>query len=166
MDGDPGRREAHRLDQIDRRLLAGLRANARTSINELAQHIAVSRATAYHRLRRLEDEGVILGYTTRVDPLRAGLGQSAYVLVRIAQRRWNEVQAAIRDVRGVVHVAFVAGEFDFIVLVRAVDVAQMRDVILVELQAVPGVHSTQTIFILDEAEGLAAEVGSPISDPA
>jgi len=56
------------LDQIDQRLIALLRHNARESVATLAARLGVSRGTVTNRLRRLEDEGVIAGYTLRLKP--------------------------------------------------------------------------------------------------
>ena len=52
----------HLLDATDQQLLALLRQNARESIATLATRLGVSRATVTNRLRRLEDEGVVVGY--------------------------------------------------------------------------------------------------------
>jgi DNA-binding Lrp family transcriptional regulator len=56
------------MDQIDQRLIALLRHNARESVATFGRAAAVSRGTVTNRLRRLEDEGVIVGYTLRLKP--------------------------------------------------------------------------------------------------
>ena len=72
------------LDAVDRRLLAELQVDGRLSVNELAARAQVARATAYQRLQRLEDDGVILRYTAVVDPGRVGLSIAALILVNRA----------------------------------------------------------------------------------
>ena len=52
------------------------------------------------------------------------------------------------------YVALTAGSFDFVVLVRVADVETLRDVVLEHLQTMPGVRSTQTMFILEEFDRL------------
>lgn len=58
----------YNIDYIDRQLIGLLRANARTSISELAKQLGVSRATVQNRLNRLEKEKIITGYTALVSP--------------------------------------------------------------------------------------------------
>src|SRR5690606_36347310 len=65
------------LDDVDRRIVAALVADGRLSINELASRVGVSRATAYARLDRLRANGVITGFTAKVDPAKVGHGVAA-----------------------------------------------------------------------------------------
>lgn len=139
------------LDPIDAELVTRLRREGRTSVNALARDVGISRANAYRRLDRLEDDGVILGYGARIDPAKAGLPVSVLVLIGVQQRRWQDVQAGLRGIPGLAYLAATTGEFDFLALVRLADVAQLRDVVLERLQTIPGVVSTRTVFVLDES---------------
>lgn len=140
------------LDVIDHRLLVLLRENGRRSVSELAEAAGISRANAYQRLGRLREDGVILGFTVRTDPHRLGLGVAALIIVNSEQRSWREVRDELRELPGAEYVALTAGGFDFVVLVRVNDVETLRDVVLERLQAMRGVRSTETIFILDEEQ--------------
>jgi DNA-binding Lrp family transcriptional regulator len=152
-EGRPGPvgRMAAPLDDVDRRLLQELQRDGRLSVRELAERATVSRATAYARLDRLVSSGVIRGFTAVVDPVSLGLGLSAYVHVKIAQHSWRDIKDALSRLEHVQHVAFVSGSFDLILLVRARDLAELRDVVLERLHGMPGIESTQTSFLLDEA---------------
>ena len=77
------------MDATDRAILDVLRADARVSVRELAAQVGVSRASAYSRLKRLQDTGVIRGFTVDIDPAALGLGLPAYVHVRIKQNSWK-----------------------------------------------------------------------------
>ena len=88
-------RSARALDEVDRRILAELTREGRISIRTLAERVHVSRANAYARVDRLLGDGVITGFTAQIDPERAGLGTSAYVLLTIQQNTWREVAAAL-----------------------------------------------------------------------
>ena len=65
---------AYRLDEVDEQLLNYLQENSRYTAIELAEKVGVSDNTIHNRMSRLEDAGVITGYTTTVDPEKAGLG--------------------------------------------------------------------------------------------
>lgn len=143
------------LDEIDRRLVALLRADGRRSVNDLADEAGISRANAYRRLARLRADGVITGFTARVDHRRLGVGLAALIAVSADQRSWRELVAELRALPGVQYVALTAGSFDFVVLVRVPDVETLRDVVLERLHASAGVRSTETMFLLDEFEPLS-----------
>ena len=146
-------RSARVLDDVDRRILAELTRDGRVSVRTLAERVHVSRANAYARIDRLVGDGVITGYTAQIDPERAGLGTSAYVLLTIQQNTWREVAAALNALPYVEHFALVGGDFDVLALVRAPNNAELRHVVLERIQDIPGVRGTRTWLIFDEHEG-------------
>jgi DNA-binding Lrp family transcriptional regulator len=138
------------LDAVDRRILAEVQADGRLSVNELAARVSVARATAYQRLQRLEDDGVIRRYSAIVDPARVGLGIAALILVNVDQGDWRDARRRLLELPGVQYLALTSGTFDFVVLVRVPDVETLRDVVLVRLHGLPEVRSTQTVFVLED----------------
>jgi DNA-binding Lrp family transcriptional regulator len=150
-------RSARPLDDADRRILGELVRDARTSIRTLAERIHVSRANAYARVDRLLADGVITGFSARISPERAGLGTSAYVSLSIEQNSWREVSARLRELPFVEHAAMLGADFDVLVLVRAPDNAALRDVVLEQIQGVPGIKATRTWLVFDEFEGRGAD---------
>jgi DNA-binding Lrp family transcriptional regulator len=142
------------LDDVDRAILRELQADGRLSMRGLAERVSVSRSNVYARVERMVAEGVISGFTARIDPVRAGLGTAAYVLLTIEQHSWREVTARLRDVPYIEHLAFVGGDVDLVMLVRTPDNVTLRDVVLARIHAVTGVRSTRTWLIFDEALGI------------
>ena len=138
------------VDDTDRRIVTALQRDGRMSVRALAEQVHVSRAGAYARLQRLRDEGVITGFTAVVSPEKVGLGTSAYVSVSIEQNSWRQVSCAMRALPGVEQVALVGAEFDVLVQVRTRDNHELRDVVLEQIQAVPGVKATRTWLIFEE----------------
>jgi DNA-binding Lrp family transcriptional regulator len=139
------------MDDTDRQIVEALRADGRMSMRALAEHIHISRASAYARVTRLERDGVITGYAAQVDPVRYGYALSAYVYVDIAQRSWKTVRGQLLAMPAVDHVALLSGEHDILLRVRARDAVSLRDVVLTRLQEIPEVRSTQTVLIFEEA---------------
>lgn len=138
------------LDDVDRRLVAELRADGRLSVNELAERVHIARATAYQRLARLRRDRVLLGFTARIDPKAVGLDVTAIVFVDAEQGEWRSLRADLGELPGVEWVGLTTGAHDFVLIVRAADMATLRDVVLERLQGMRGVRSTQTMFVLDE----------------
>jgi DNA-binding Lrp family transcriptional regulator len=139
------------LDATDRRIVELLVADGRLSVNELATRAHVSRATAYARLERLRADGVITGFTATVDPAKLGYSVAALVLVNVEQSQWREVRDAVLRLPGLEYLAYTSGGFDLVLLVRLPGIGDLRDVVLVRLHDIPGIRTTQTIFVLDEA---------------
>jgi len=138
------------LDDLDRRIVAAMRADGRLSMRALAGDLHISRANAYARVDRLERAGVITGYSAIINPQKYGYGLSAYVFLNIAQQSWKKVRNQVLSIPEVDHAALVSGEHDLMLLVRTRDAAALRDLVLNRLQGLPEVNSTQTVLIFDE----------------
>src|SRR5712671_5689070 len=142
--------QAPPLDDVDRAIVAVLREDGRISMRALAARLHISRAGAYLRVQRLEEAGVITGYSARVDPQRYGYGLSAYVHLKIAQPAWKPLRARLMTIAEVEHAALVSGDSDIVLLVRARDITALRELVLNSFQGMPEVLSTQTVLIFDE----------------
>lgn len=139
------------VDDTDRRIIAALQRDGRLSVRALAQEVHVSRASAYARLERLQETGVITGFRAVVVPEKIGLGTSAYVSLSIEQDSWRALARALHDIPGVERVALVGAEFDVLVQVRTRDNHDLRDIVLEQIQALPGVKATRTWLIFEES---------------
>ncbi|MET1034510.1 Lrp/AsnC family transcriptional regulator [Arthrobacter halodurans] len=140
------------LDDVDQRIIAELTRDGRQSVTTVAQNVHVSRAHAYSRINRLQEEGVITRYTAVVDPVRAGLRSSAYVTLKLRQHSWRELRERLAAIPEVHHIGLVGGNFDVILLVRARDNVDLRRVIFDKLQSMPGVLDTQTFLIFEDVD--------------
>jgi DNA-binding Lrp family transcriptional regulator len=138
-------------DELDRMIVEVLREDGRLSVPSLAERVGVSRATAYARFSRLVGSGLISGFRAVVDPSVLGLRVAALVLIRAEQPRWAGTLERLRATQGVEWVGLAASRFDFVALVRAADLTELRDVVLRSLREVPGLTSTETVILLDEA---------------
>jgi DNA-binding Lrp family transcriptional regulator len=138
------------LDDLDRQIVAALRADGRLSMRALASELHISRANAYARVDRLERSGVITGYSAIINPEKYGYVLSAYVFIKITQQSWKKVRNQVLSIPEVDHAALVSGEHDIMLLVRTRDAASLRDLVLTRLQGMPEVAGTQTVLIFDE----------------
>jgi len=138
------------IDEVDLRIVQELRRDGRASITAVAAAAHVSRANAYVRLSRLVDDGVITGFTAKVDPAKIGKGSSAYVTMHVEQASWQELRDRLEKIPEVEHIALVGGDFDVLLLVRASDNEDLRRVVLEELTAIPAVRDTRTALIFED----------------
>jgi DNA-binding Lrp family transcriptional regulator len=140
------------VDAADLAMLRALKEDARMPVTELARRANVSRANAYTRLERLTDAGVIEGYQVRVNPRAVGLEVTALIFLNIEQGRWREVRDRLVDIPEIQFVGLAAGDFDFVVLVRATSADTLRDVVLERFVTMPEVRNSRTVFLLDDIE--------------
>lgn len=114
------------MDHLDYKLLAVLQENARTSIQEMADHIGASTASVQRRLKVLRDDGVIQKEIAVLDQKKLGFGITAVVSVELERDRLDQIDAfkrKARQDRQVMHFYCIAGDGDFVMIVVAKDIS-------------------------------------------
>jgi DNA-binding Lrp family transcriptional regulator len=135
------------LDDLDRRLLALLQADARASAALLARKLAVARTTVLARLARLQREGVIVGFTVRLATSEEARGVEAYVGITTSPKSGRDVTLRLAALPELRQLCSVSGEFDYLALLRAENPARL-DALLDEIGAIDGVTRTTTSVVL------------------
>ncbi|MBN9066104.1 MAG: Lrp/AsnC family transcriptional regulator, partial [Rhizobiales bacterium] len=102
------------LDRVDAKLLAALAEDARISVAELARRVGLSPPSVSERLRRLEESGVIEGYTVRINPAALGLPVAAWLRVRPVPGEMKRVAEILQGLQEIVEFDRVTGEDCFI----------------------------------------------------
>ena len=134
-------------DELDRRLISLLQANARTSTADLARLLGVARTTVVARLARLETQGVIVGYTARLGNAEGERGVEAFVGISTEPKLARDVTQRLATLPELRQLCSVSGEFDYIALLRADSTARL-DGLLDEIGAIAGVRKTTTSVVL------------------
>lgn len=146
------------LDDIDRRILVKLHADARMSNAALAEAVGIAPSTCHGRVKRLQDVGVIRGFYTDIDPAAIGLTLQAMISVTLQATARGKIGNFIQQIRRkpqVMDVYFLAGADDFIIHVAARDVADLRSFVVENLNADANVAGTQTSLIFEHLRGAA-----------
>lgn len=136
-----------RLDGTDDQLLGLLRKDARLPIAQLAKELHISRGQLYSRLARLEEAGIVAGYTVRMGDAYVASRVRAHVMIKAAPRIRRDVEARLEQIPAVRAIHAISGEFDIIALLEAEDGRQLNDVID-EIGLIDGVERTCTSVIL------------------
>jgi Lrp/AsnC family transcriptional regulator, leucine-responsive regulatory protein len=144
------------IDETDIRIVEMLQRNARTPNAEIARQVGMAPSAVLERIRKLEERGVIEGYTARVNAEAYGLGLTAFVFVRANERlgapQTGERLAEIPEVQEVHHVA---GEDCFLVKVRVAGTRAMRELLRDKLGAIDTIVSTRSTIVLDTVKETA-----------
>ncbi|MBN8944789.1 MAG: Lrp/AsnC family transcriptional regulator [Rhizobiales bacterium] len=139
-------------DDIDRRILRELQANARITNNELAERVGLSPSPCLRRLRRLEETGVIRGYTARVDPAAHGWSMAAIATIRLSRQNEDEIVMFEEAVRGwdeVLECHLVTGSRDYVLKVMTGGLDQYERFIKEKIARLKCVASIETSFVMN-----------------
>lgn len=135
------------IDQLDVEILGRLTANARAGIAELAAELGVSRNTVQVRLRRLEAEGILLGFQPIIDLSAVGVPVQALVTLEIDQRLMARIVRGLESLPEVLEVRIQAGREDLLVHVAigSLEELQVLTAAIVEIEGVRKTNSTFTV---------------------
>src|SRR5689334_25065907 len=154
------------LDEIDRKIIAALQAEGRLPIVDLANRVGLSATPCQRRVKRLEEEGLIMRYAALVSPAAMGFGLQALVQVTLddhSEKTVEAFEAAIRARPEVVACYAVTGDMDFLLHVLTPDLAGFSDFALKALLRMPGVRGTRSSFIMQAVKSELAWAPSPQS---
>ena len=135
------------IDDTDRELLALLRQDARMPVATLAAKLKVARGTVQNRMKRLERDGVIVGYTVRVKPQAEAHRIRALMTIVVEGNRGAEVLHALRGHPNVTGLHSTNGRWDLIAELRA-DSLEAFDRVLGNIRLIAGIASTETSLLL------------------
>ena len=135
------------LDETDRQLLALLREDARQPIAQLAKELGVSRGQLYSRLGRLEEKGIVAGYTVRLGAAFAASRIRAHMMIKTLPRCHREVEQALAKLRQVQAIHAISGEYDIAVMLEADDSASLNELID-DIGLLEGIERTTTSVVL------------------
>ena len=135
------------MNDTDRQLLALLRDDARMSVTELAKKLRVSRATVQSRLAKLEESGVIAGYTIRLKPEAEAHRIRAWMGIAVEGNKAPAVLQALRGEPGVHTLHTTNGRWDIVAELRA-DNLELFDRVLGRIRKIEGIANTETSILL------------------
>jgi len=135
------------MDNLDRRLLALLRENARASIASLAKALGVARGTVQNRIARLERDGTIVGYSVRLKPQVEEHSIRALMTIAVEGNRIETVIGSLRGDPAVGALHSTNGRWDIVAELRADSLASF-DQVLGRIRRLEGIASTETSLLL------------------
>lgn len=142
----------YNIDDIDRKILSFLVANARMPFLEVARECGISGAAVHQRVKKLESCGIISGSRMVIKPSTIGLNVCAFISLSLSEdNKYPEVVAALKHIPEIVECHFVTGRAALFLKVYCFDNEHLMETILNTIQRIPYVQSTDTMISLDEA---------------
>jgi Lrp/AsnC family transcriptional regulator, leucine-responsive regulatory protein len=121
--------EMKAIDELDRRLLEALRSDARMSLKELAGQVGLSAPSVAERIRRLQERGVIRGFTVEIDPAALGFLLQAIVRIRPLPGKLHVVQKLIEETPQIVECDKVTGDDCFVARLHVRSMQEMDGIL-------------------------------------
>lgn len=136
------------MDRIDWKILQTLEAEGRISYADLAESVGISKSPCWTRVRQKEVDGVIQGYTVRLDPAALDLNVQSFVRVMIRMDAHSEFEDAVMSHPAVFECHTTAGSGDYMLKVFARSVGHLDDLLRYELSKLPGVERLDSTICL------------------
>ena len=136
------------MDETDHQLISLLRQDARLSVATLASRLGVSRGTVTNRLRKLEDDSVIVGYTARLRPDVQRNEIKAWMSIAVEGNQTRTVIASLLGEPGVATLHDTNGRWDLLAELRAENLQDLAKV-LERIRLLKGISNTETSIHLE-----------------
>ena len=137
------------MDKIDRTILSLLTKNARANSSEIAEKVSLSPSACIERIKKLEANGLITGYTAIVDNEKLGKDVLALMSVAIEHPKYNDgFVKAVEQNKNITECFYLAGEFDYYIKVMTDNIVKLEKV-LNSIKSIPGVSKTKTNIVLN-----------------
>jgi Lrp/AsnC family leucine-responsive transcriptional regulator len=139
------------MDKIDAEILKNLQTNGRMTNSELAKRVGLSAPSVLERVRKLEESGVITGYSARVNPEKVGRGTTCFVAVSLALHQQDSIKSFKKEIESIPEVLecyHITGEEDYLLRVAVRDMQHYRNLLINDLTKISGVSKVKTMVVL------------------
>jgi len=143
------------LDRTDRQILTILQADGRIANVTLAKMVNLTPTPCLERVRRLEREGYITGYTALLDPKKVGAGLLVFVeisLLRNSPDAFSDFRREASKLSGILECHLVSGNFDYLIKARVKDMDEYRKLLGEKILALPGVSDSRSYVVMEEVK--------------
>ena len=149
------------LDRIDHAILRELQKNARLTVTELASRVGLSKTPCQLRMKKLEEQGFILGYVALVNQKRLGVNHIAFVQVKLSDTKTKALHAfnaAVREIPEIEQCHMIAANFDYLLKVRTTGMESYREVLGEKISSLPYVTQTSTFVVMEDVKDIESKL--------
>jgi Lrp/AsnC family transcriptional regulator, leucine-responsive regulatory protein len=139
------------LDKFDLAILAVLQQDARASLQEISSRVGLTSTPCWARVKKMESEGVIQGYTVRLDPVAIGFSETVIVQVTLDNHHEETLEAfgkALEAIPEVLEAYLVSGDYDYHIRIAVRDTRDYERLLRERLYRIPGIRHTKSSFVL------------------
>lgn len=143
------------FDATDRKILLCLQQDARQTMAELAEQVALSQSPCWRRVHQLEESGVIEGYHAHLNRRRLGFGTTGFIHIQMENHTPERILAFEREVTALPQVVCcvnLSGHYDYMLEVIAADLEAFSHLVHYQIRCLPGVKEISTSFVMKEVK--------------
>ena len=137
------------MDEIDCKVIRRMMHQGRITWSELGTVLELSAPAAADRVRRLEEKGIIKGYSTLVDPEAVGCGLTTFIAVTLDRPENRDAfLQRVQDLDAIQECHHITGEEDYLLKVRCSGIRHLESIVSQKLKGLPGVIKTRTTIVM------------------
>lgn len=139
------------LDKFDLAILGVLQRDARASLQDISNQVGLSSTPCWNRIKRLEKDGVIQGYTVKIDPAAVGLQDTVIVQLTLeshSDETLYDFGQALREIPEVLEAYLVSGDYDYYIRIAVQDTRDYERLLRERLYKIPGIRHSKSSFVL------------------
>jgi Lrp/AsnC family leucine-responsive transcriptional regulator len=134
------------INETDKQILEIIQQDARITNADIARQVNLAPSAVLERVRKLEERGLIRGYSADIDPRQVGFGLTVFVSVRTSDCAY--VEGALAAIPEVLEVHDVAGEDCYLLKIRTKDTEELAKLLREKIKPIPNVLDTRTTVVL------------------
>ncbi|MDA0360550.1 MAG: Lrp/AsnC family transcriptional regulator [Proteobacteria bacterium] len=147
-----------KITKYDLDIISVLQENARSSLQEISAKVGLSSTPCWNRIKKMEAEGIIQGYTVRVDPSLLGYRESVIVQVTLdnhSDETLFEFGRQLEKIPEVLEASLVSGDYDYDIRIAVKDTRDYERLLRESLYKIPGIRHTKSTFVLRKLKNRA-----------
>jgi len=140
------------IDETDYKILRILLEDAKLSYQEIGEKVNLSQGAVHARVKKMENSGIIVGSSIKIDVKRLGWDISAFLGIFLEKPElYDHAKNELMQIPEVVSINYTTGNYSMFVKLVCRDTTHLRDVLAERIQKLPGIQRTETIISLDES---------------
>jgi Lrp/AsnC family leucine-responsive transcriptional regulator len=139
------------LDKFDLAILAVLQQDARASLQDISAKVGLSTTPCWTRIKKMENEGVIQGYTVKLDAAAIGFRETVIVQVTLESHTDEMLEAfgkALSEIPEVLEAYLISGDYDYHIRIAVRDTRDYERLLRERLYRIPGIRHSKSSFVL------------------
>ena len=152
------------LDKFDVGILKVLQGDARASLQDISKRVGLSPTPCWNRIRKMEADGVIQGYTVRIDPAAIGFTETVIVQVTLeshTDETLYEFGKTLEQIPEVLEAYLVSGDYDYYIRIAVKDTRDYERLLRERLYRIPGIRHSKSSFVLRTLKESLIPLSSP-----
>ncbi|MCC9019861.1 MULTISPECIES: Lrp/AsnC family transcriptional regulator [Flavobacterium] len=148
----PSIKKNENTDYLDREIIHKLSENGRISFSDLAKELNISNSLVHLRVRKLQESGIITGFSVKLNPKEIGFETTTYTGIVTKEARFSySIAEKLKEIPEVVECHWVSGKYALFIKIVAVNNEELRKILYEQIHQIEGVGSTDSFFSFGSA---------------